>query len=120
VWLLERRGRRVAAVMVIAGGAALGTLYLKRSVMPAVDRAASARTLWQTIAGRRAEICVDALDRNWRYGLNYYSVTPLPECSVEMRPLSLRTLPGGAPLLDRAIVDPLSSKVVPSRFRKPE
>ena len=122
-WLLEQRGRRVAAVACIAAGAAAGVVYLKQTTLPEVDRVASARDLWRAIAGRASDVCVDGLDRDWLYGLNYYSVDPLPECSIRPRPLRLRPSPGGPPVIaalgdsGNATVDPVSPNVVPSPFR---
>jgi 4-amino-4-deoxy-L-arabinose transferase-like glycosyltransferase len=63
----------------------IALLYLKVVALPAVDANASARQLWREIEPRRDEICVGEIHRAWRYGLNYYSVTPLPECSVSPR-----------------------------------
>jgi 4-amino-4-deoxy-L-arabinose transferase-like glycosyltransferase len=87
VWVLESRGRRLAAVLAIAAGAAAGTFYVKRATVPELDRAASARTLWREIEGRAGDVCIDNIQRNWRYGLNYYSVTPLAECSEQPKRL---------------------------------
>jgi hypothetical protein len=39
---------------------------------------------------RAGDVCVDEIRRNWRYGLNYYSVTPLPDCEQQPRPLAVR------------------------------
>jgi 4-amino-4-deoxy-L-arabinose transferase-like glycosyltransferase len=88
-WALETRGRRFIAVFAIAAGAAAGTAYLKTAAAPDLDRIASARTLWNQVAARAAEACVDEVDRNLRYGLNYYSVTPLPDCSEAPRPVRI-------------------------------
>jgi 4-amino-4-deoxy-L-arabinose transferase-like glycosyltransferase len=101
-WLLESRGRRLAAVLLIAAGAAAGTVYLKRVAAPELDRTVSARALWREVSGRANEVCVDQVERNWRYGLNYYSVTPLPECSDEARPWWVRQTPGKPPFLGAA------------------
>ena len=37
-WLLEARGKRVAAVLAVAAGAALGIGYLKSAAAPELDR----------------------------------------------------------------------------------
>ena len=123
VWLLETRGRRLAAVAVIATGATAGMLYVKQSALPRVDGIASARGLWRAIAGRAGDICIANIERNWVYGLNYYSVTPLPECSAQPRPLWLLQSPGQPPHLAPApsspdsMVDLVSPNVVLSPFR---
>ena len=87
VWILEGRGKRLAATALVAVGAGVGMIYLKTAAAPGLNRVASARVLWREIADRSGEVCVDNIDRRWRYGLNYYSVTPLPECSEQARPL---------------------------------
>jgi hypothetical protein len=81
-------------------------VYLKRSVMPEVSQAASARSLWSEIEARAGEVCVDDIHRNWRYGLNYYSVTPLPDCEQQPRPLAVRQTEGQPPhVAPTALVD---------------
>jgi 4-amino-4-deoxy-L-arabinose transferase-like glycosyltransferase len=101
-WLLESRARRLAAVLLIAAGATVGTVYLKGVAAPELDRTVSARPLWRRISGRPDEVCVDRIERNWRYGLNYYSGTPLPECSAEARPWWVSQAPGQPPNLAAA------------------
>jgi hypothetical protein len=108
-WLLESRARRLAAVLSIAAGVAVGTVYLKRAAAPELDRTVSARALWREVSGRADEVCVHQIERNWRYGLNYYSGTPLPECSGAARPLWVRQSPGKPPVLGSALPAPISS-----------
>jgi len=98
-WMLESRSRRLAAVLSIALGAGAGTIYLKKAATPELDRIASTRILWREIAGSTEEICVDNIRRDLRYSLNYYSGTPLPECSDQPRPLRIRQVPGMPPFL---------------------
>jgi 4-amino-4-deoxy-L-arabinose transferase-like glycosyltransferase len=62
---------------------------LVAKTFPALDERVSARTLWKVIEGRRAIICTGDLHRSWRYGLNFYSVEPLPACDQSMRPIRL-------------------------------
>jgi 4-amino-4-deoxy-L-arabinose transferase-like glycosyltransferase len=114
VWLLARRGRTLGAAAVVALGAASGFLYLKVAALPEIDRAASARSLWREIEPKRAEVCVESINRNFRYGLNYYSGDPLPDCSRQPEPLALRQSPRHPPYLAPASVDPSSPRVVPS------
>src|ERR1019366_6162178 len=57
-WLLEARGKRVAAVLAVAAGAALGIGYLKAVATPELDRDVSARWLWQPISGYTGEVCI--------------------------------------------------------------
>jgi 4-amino-4-deoxy-L-arabinose transferase-like glycosyltransferase len=106
VWVLESRYRRLAATMLVAAGAAAGMLYVKSTATAELNRVESARALWQEIAGRAGEICVDNINRAWRYGLNYYSITPLPECSEQPRPLRIVQAPGAAPRVVAASAGP--------------
>ncbi len=98
-WMAENRSRRVLAVLLVAIGATVGVVYLKDVTAPDLDRLASSRELWLTIAGRAGEVCVNSLKRDLRYGLNYYSGTPLPDCSQQPRPLRIEQPPGMAPVL---------------------
>ena len=101
-WLLEARGKRVAAVLAVAAGAAVGIGYLKTVATPELDRSVSARGLWREIGGRAGEVCIGNVKRDWEYGLNYYSVTPLPDC--EQQPKALQVLPGPG---GRAYLEPI-------------
>jgi 4-amino-4-deoxy-L-arabinose transferase-like glycosyltransferase len=100
VWMLERRGRRLAAVLAIAAGAAAGTVYLKQVAASDLDRTASARALWQKIAPRAAAICIDWLPRSTQYSLDYYSAVPLPDCAHHPKPIELLQLQGQPPRLN--------------------
>jgi 4-amino-4-deoxy-L-arabinose transferase-like glycosyltransferase len=97
VWILARRGRYSAALALVALSAASGYLYLKFVTLPQIDKVASARRLWQDVQSRRSETCIDALNRNFRYGLNYYSEIPLPDCSVERKRFAVRQTAGLPP-----------------------
>ena len=97
VWILARRGRRRAAVATVAAAASAGILWLKVSALPEVDRRASARSLWRDIGAQRAEVCIQAVNRDTRYGLNYYSGEPLPDCARAPRRLAVRQDSGEPP-----------------------
>jgi 4-amino-4-deoxy-L-arabinose transferase-like glycosyltransferase len=101
-WWLDTRGRRLAAVVAVATGAALGTGYLKAVVTPELDRSVSARGVWREIEPRAAEVCLGNVKRNWEYGLNYYSVTPLPKCAQDPRALQVVRATG-----DRVVLEPI-------------
>jgi len=83
-WLAKNRGR-AAAVALLALFTAAAWLQMKLVALPAVDRVVSARSLWRQVEPHRADACVESLNRSLRYGLNYYSVTPLPDCSLAPR-----------------------------------
>ena len=94
-WLLEARGKRVAAVLAVAAGAAVGIAYLKTVATPELERSVSARGLWREIGGRAGEVCIGNVKRDWKYGLNFYSVTPLPDCEKQPKALQVLPAPGG-------------------------
>jgi 4-amino-4-deoxy-L-arabinose transferase-like glycosyltransferase len=55
-----------------------------------MEAVASARHLWRSdLVWREHEVCVESVHRSWRYGLNYYSEKPLPDCSEQFRPWRL-------------------------------
>jgi len=90
VWFLRNR---LTAVVVLAACATAGVVYLKVAALPELDRAASARPLWRQIEPRADQACVANLQRDPRYGLNYYSVVPLPDCAITPQPIQLETEP---------------------------
>ena len=97
VWILDSRRKRVLAVGLLFFGTVMAGLFIKVRAYPRIDAAASARPLWRAVAPHRSETCVGDVHRAWRYGLNYYSVEPLPDCEslrqaryrVEQEPDSL-------------------------------
>jgi 4-amino-4-deoxy-L-arabinose transferase-like glycosyltransferase len=99
-WWLETRGRRLAAVLAVAAGAAMGTGYLKAVAAPELDRSVSAHGLWREIESKAPEVCIGNIKRNWEYGLNYYSVTPLPKCEQNPKPWRVMRAPGDAVALE--------------------
>jgi hypothetical protein len=80
--------RRLLACTVVAAGAAAGLLFVKVSAEPVLDQLVSARGLWRKVQPHAPDACVESLHRSWRYGLNYYSVEPLPDC--EQAPARVR------------------------------
>jgi 4-amino-4-deoxy-L-arabinose transferase-like glycosyltransferase len=122
VWMLDARNLRIAAVFAVAAGACAGVVYLKSAAMPQVDRLASSRVLWQEVASQAEDTCVENIHRNWRYPLNYYSVEPLPECSVTPRRVHIFQIPGQPPGVSNLVpsvgrpIDPLRSGIVRSRI----
>jgi 4-amino-4-deoxy-L-arabinose transferase-like glycosyltransferase len=97
VWWLERSGRRMWAVVLVAAAALGGVTMIKRSAWPVLDEVVSARGLWRKVEPRRASVCIESLQRTSRYGLNYYSVEPLPDCDAVPRPLHIVQEPGMLP-----------------------
>ena len=109
VWVLERRGQRAAAFAALLAAVATGFVYLERTALPQIDLAVSARPVWREIAGRRDQVCVEDLHRSWRYGLNYYSGTPLAECATSPRPYGIEQegAGGGPPAPPRVTARPV-------------
>jgi 4-amino-4-deoxy-L-arabinose transferase-like glycosyltransferase len=103
VWILK--DRRVAAAFTLAVCATAGFVYLKTVALPELDRLTSARGLWRRIEARANHTCVAEIQRTWRYGLNYYSVTPLPDCATDPRPLEIRQAANQPPHLAPAASD---------------
>jgi 4-amino-4-deoxy-L-arabinose transferase-like glycosyltransferase len=99
VWLLESRGRRLAAAACLAAGVAAGAVYVKESAVPALERMPSPRALWRQVAPHAHDVCMDHVNRNWQYGLNYYAGEALPECSEHAAPWQVRQAPGQLPRL---------------------
>ena len=120
-WTLDSRARRLAAVFAVAAGACVGMISVKALAGSDVDRQASARTLWHQVSPMASDTCVSGLSRNSLYSLNYYSVTPLPECALVPRRIQVRERPGGTPYLfdtkTSHTVDPAVFGSVPSLFR---
>jgi 4-amino-4-deoxy-L-arabinose transferase-like glycosyltransferase len=90
VWYLELRGSRSAAVFLITAGLTVAVIYLKLVSFPAIEESYSARPLWRKIAPGPGSVCVEEIQRNWNYGLNYYSVEPLPDCEQSPRPVHVK------------------------------
>jgi len=65
-----------------------------------MDRTVSARAVWRQVADRASEVCVGEVGRSWRYSLNYYSVSPLPDCSEAPRPIQIQPGPGQVPRVE--------------------
>jgi 4-amino-4-deoxy-L-arabinose transferase-like glycosyltransferase len=100
VWYFEKQGKRSLAMDVLAALLTGGVIILKTSAFPAIDANVSARPLWKQIEPVRDQVCiVEPLQRHWRYGLNYYSVTPLPSCEQSPLPYRVERSPGDPPKL---------------------
>jgi 4-amino-4-deoxy-L-arabinose transferase-like glycosyltransferase len=89
-WFLARRRHTAQAVALLGLLVSAGWLYVKLNALPAVDQAASARPLWNRVRAQREDTCVETLNRALRYGLNYYSITPLPDCAQAPKPYRIR------------------------------
>jgi 4-amino-4-deoxy-L-arabinose transferase-like glycosyltransferase len=111
-WILDTRGRRLAATLTVAAGACLGVAYLKAVTAPVLDRQVSARSMWRQVALRADDVCLGDLRRDWVYGLNYYASRALPSCKNVPKPLAIVSLDGRM-----VAVDLPHPNVVTSPFR---
>jgi 4-amino-4-deoxy-L-arabinose transferase-like glycosyltransferase len=109
VWYLDRAGSRGAAIALLATAITVGAVGIELRAFPEIDRIASARPLWNAIAPIRDRVCVASLHRSLRYGLNYYSVDPLPDCHQEPREIEITQDPGQPPRLVSAIAIPAAA-----------
>lgn len=92
VYILERVGRREAALLALLLTAAVNVAILKITTFAALDTQASTRGLWRRLEPRASEFCIGNSHRSVEYGLLYYSHGQIPLCSVDPRPhpLNLR------------------------------
>jgi 4-amino-4-deoxy-L-arabinose transferase-like glycosyltransferase len=81
--LFLRKGRRTYAIATTVMAATFGVTYLKVRMFPVLDQVVSARPQWLLIRNAPDEYCAGDLHRNHRYGLNYYTRTPLPTCESQ-------------------------------------
>ncbi|HSB15290.1 MAG TPA: glycosyltransferase family 39 protein [Bryobacteraceae bacterium] len=100
IWWWEEAGRRQAAVGLLIFATVLGVVFIKVKAYPAIDRLATARPLWRHVSTRAYLTCVEPIHRSLRYGLNYYSGKPLPDCSQLVRPFRVQQLPGHPPFVN--------------------
>ena len=106
VWTLDAAGQRCAAAALLTVAITAGVVGIELRVLPEIDRVASARPLWRAIAPIQERVCVERLHRSMRYGLNYYSVAPLPDCRTEPREVEITQEPGSVPRLVNAMAVP--------------
>jgi 4-amino-4-deoxy-L-arabinose transferase-like glycosyltransferase len=108
VWYLDASVDRRAAVALLAAAITAGVVAIELRSLPEIDRLDSARPLWNAVAPIRDRVCIARLHRSLRYGLNYYSVTPLPDCHQEPREVEITQDPGAPPRLVSAVAVPAS------------
>jgi 4-amino-4-deoxy-L-arabinose transferase-like glycosyltransferase len=101
VWAL----RPTVAVAAIAVGVTAVTVFLKITSLPVIDERVSARPLWREVVWRRDQVCVESMHRRYRYGINYYSVAPLPDCNDVPRPIHIVESAGNPPNLKSPALD---------------
>lgn len=77
--LLERTGRRDAAITIISMVIVLSVGRLVWQTYPELDQKVSARGFWVSRTG--SITCASENDRSRRYGLNYYAGREVPDCN---------------------------------------
>jgi 4-amino-4-deoxy-L-arabinose transferase-like glycosyltransferase len=104
VWILDKRGKRLAAVACVGCAAAAGIVYLKVEM----GRKTFARELWTAAKPHASQTCIGRLERSWRYGLNYYSIASLPDCSMDERQFEIAQTDGPPAIRNnpRHLIDP--------------
>jgi hypothetical protein len=75
VMVFGLRSRAFVSAILLA---AAGFMWVEIDVFPALDQAASARTLWSS----SHPDCAPVLARSLLYGLYYYSGKQLPDCAI--------------------------------------
>jgi len=96
-WMLARRGRVVASVAVVSVVMLAGAGFVKLSAWPVLNEIVTAKGLYRRVHARQSEVCIESLHRGLRYGLDYYTRTPLPDCAASPRPVRITQTPGGLP-----------------------
>ncbi|MCS7314779.1 MAG: glycosyltransferase family 39 protein [Bryobacterales bacterium] len=80
--------RRHATVAAIAAATAVALIWMMWRTLPVLDRVVSVRSFWRHTGGTVASCCVESeVDRDRRYGLNYYSGRALPPCLEAASPV---------------------------------
>ena len=97
LWMARRRGWWIPAA-VAASGMAFGVIFVKTAAAPLLD-GITMRPMARLIEKHKSDVCVGTLHRSLRYGLNYYTVDPLPGCAENPRPLRVEQKAGQRPEL---------------------
>jgi hypothetical protein len=72
---------RAICLALVAILASIGYLSIKVEDFPVLDAAATARPVGRRVLSAGVPVCTKReVPRDWRYGLNYYTEKPLPDC----------------------------------------
>ncbi len=80
--LTDRYRFRQWSVALISCIMAISVTWVKIAVLPSIDRTVSARSAFQSVKPG-ALVCAAAMPRAWRYGLNYYFDSEIPDCKSQ-------------------------------------
>ena len=88
---LELRRLRMAAVLLVSAGVAIGVVHFVVDAYPVLDQRVSTREVWRSFDKRRGRPCIASGSWEFRYGLSYYFGFAVPDCSgapgeVPLRP----------------------------------
>lgn len=123
--------RVVPMILIAIGGVAAGAWQQARGIglvtagivpllilrtYPAIEDQVSVRSFWKTIEDKRSQVCVDSMKRDWRYGLNFYTIDPLPDCTAEIKPIRI-TQQGSKP--PQIVVEPRTAFPGPAANQGP-
>ncbi len=92
-WWGDRRRELAVAGLLVAVTAVV--LLLEWKTFPVLEQRVSVRGFWRKVQSFSPEACIAEIDRDRRYGLNYYARDPLPDCSLAPRPLAIREAADG-------------------------
>lgn len=81
--LLEFQNRRADAVILVAVALGITLFRTKATLLPALDRTASARGFYKRHSAAIGGACLNGVNRNLTYGLQYYAGKALPVCASE-------------------------------------
>lgn len=75
--------RRVWVASAVAAATAAAVAWAIWRTLPVLDRTVSVRAFWRATGGRAASCCLEGnVDRDRRYGLNFYAGRALPPCEA--------------------------------------
>lgn len=77
--LADRYRFRHWAVAAISAIMTISVVWVKLTVFPSIDRTVSPRSMFQSVKPG-AFVCAANMPRAWRYGLNYYFDSAIPDC----------------------------------------
>ncbi len=95
--VLRRRKGMGAALAATAAVAGIWIAVIKKADYPVLDALASARQLYREVKLSGTTPCVASLHRGYRYGLNYYTGTPLADCAENEAGPRIEQAPGERP-----------------------
>jgi 4-amino-4-deoxy-L-arabinose transferase len=75
-------------VVQVAVATAVVLMLVKALEYEQIDNLTSGRKFYRELGKLRSDVCIETIDRDWRYSLDYYAEPRLPEC--ETSPMSYK------------------------------